>query len=194
MRGELRLSLGASVGIRYTAAAEPDGGPRVNTTRAPSSLTVASRATEIARDVRASGAVPPPEVVTRLIWPPWTNVTTLPSAEIERLAAASAPSDIFRTPVPSGRTIQAWLTGCGPLSEKLLSNAIHVPAALIVELLAKNAGFSSLVTCRSPVPSRLIEYTSVAAAAKVGPEGADDVNTMTPPRLITRFGEGASAP
>src|ERR1035437_2149104 len=189
-----RVSLGASVGIRYTAAAEPDGGPRVNTTRAPSSVTTASRATEIARDVRASGAGPSPADFARLIWPPWTNVTTFPSAEIEGLDAASDPSDIFRKPVPSGRTSQTWFTGCGRLSEKLLSNAIHVPSALIVELLAKNAGSPSLVSCRSPVPSTLIAYTSVAAAANVGPEGADDVNTITPPRLITRFGEGASAP
>src|SRR5207253_7994170 len=82
----------------------------------------------------------------------------------------------------------------GPLSEKLLSNAITEPSALMVALLAKNDAAPNFVTCLKPVPSRLMVYTSVAAAANVGPDGAYEVNTTTPLRLITRCGDGASAP
>src|ERR1035438_7154353 len=64
----------------------------------------------------------------------------------------------------------------------------------MVALLAKNHALPNLVTGFSPVPSRFMVYTSVAAAANVGPEGADEVNTTTLLRLITRCGEGASAP
>ena len=135
-------------------------------------------------------------VVPRTICPLCKYVTTDPSAEIDGLTELSGPCEILRSPLPSARTVQIWVVkNSSPLlSGKLLSNAIAEPSALMVALLAKYNKLPNFVTCFSPVPSRLMLYTSVAAAANVGPSGADEVNTITPLRPITRCGDGANAP
>src|SRR5262249_54984488 len=102
-----------------------------------------------------------------------------------------------RRPVPSVRTTHTRFTWPGPpdSGSRLLSNAIVLPSALIVALeLNTEASLPNRVTTRIFVPSKLLTYTSVAAAANVGPAGALLVNTSKPFRLITRCGAAARTP